>query len=179
MPPRWKWRKPHGALIVAFLAALAAAPASAPTQAQTPAQQGQQPEAKLPRFATLRSAEVNVRTGPGVRYPVDWVLMRKNMPVEVTAEFETWRKIRDWQGTEGWVHQSNLNPRRGVIVIGEVRPIRRSAEVNAAALARAEPGTIGSLLECKPGWCRVEIGGHRGWVRADEIWGVGPNDTGK
>src|SRR5262245_34959241 len=66
----------------------------------------------VPRFASLRSDEVNVRTGPGTRYPVDWVFKRKFMPVEVVAEFENWRKIRDWQGASGWVHQSLLTGRR-------------------------------------------------------------------
>ncbi|HKH69397.1 MAG TPA: SH3 domain-containing protein, partial [Reyranella sp.] len=62
----------------------------------------------IPRFASLRSDEVNVRTGPGPRYPIDWVFKRKAMPVEIVAEFENWRKIRDWQGASGWVHQSLL-----------------------------------------------------------------------
>src|SRR4030095_12903685 len=59
----------------------------------------------IPRFASLRSDEVNVRTGPGTRYPVDWVFKRKGMPVEIVAEYENWRKIRDWKGARGWGHQ--------------------------------------------------------------------------
>src|SRR5437660_12925684 len=70
----------------------------------------------LPRFASLRSDEVNVRTGPGTRYPVDWVFKRKGMPVEIVAEYENWRKIRDWQGASGWVHQSLLTGKRGFII---------------------------------------------------------------
>src|SRR5919204_606278 len=70
----------------------------------------------LPRFASLRSDEVNVRTGPGTRYPVDWVFKRKGMPVEIVAEFENWRKIRDWQGASGWVHQSLLTGKRSFII---------------------------------------------------------------
>src|SRR5579862_3380664 len=78
----------------------------------------------LPRFASLRSDEVNLRSGPGVRYPVDWIYTRRDLPVEVIAEFDTWRKIRDWQGTEGWVHQSFLSARRMVVVTGERRRLR-------------------------------------------------------
>ena len=62
----------------------------------------------IPRFAVLRSDEVNLRTGPGPRHPVDWVIRRRDLPVEITAEFDTWRRIRDIEGTEGWVHQSLL-----------------------------------------------------------------------
>jgi len=41
----------------------------------------------LPRFVSLRAAEVNLRTGPGVRYPIDWVYHRRGLPVEVIDEF--------------------------------------------------------------------------------------------
>ena len=70
----------------------------------------------FPRFASLRSDEVNVRTGPGTRYPVDWVFKRKSMPVEIVAEYENWRKIRDWQGASGWVHQSLLTGKRSFLI---------------------------------------------------------------
>src|SRR4051812_46096299 len=99
-------------------------PGSAPAANDPPAAAG----GNLPRYLSLRSDEVNLRTGPGVRYPVDWVLQRRHMPVEVLAEFENWRKIRDWQGTEGWVHQSMLSGRRYAMVMGDVRSITRQPE---------------------------------------------------
>ncbi|WP_225889819.1 SH3 domain-containing protein [Indioceanicola profundi] len=130
----------------------------------------------VPRFVTLRSGEVNVRTGPGVRYPVDWVFVRQGMPVEVTAEFDTWRRIRDWEGTQGWVHQSMLSGRRAVVVLGEIRTLRQSADSSSPALAQAEPGVMGRLLSCQDAWCLVEMQGIRGWLRRDEIWGVYPDE---
>src|SRR5437868_5496125 len=102
-----------------------------------------------PRFAALRSDEVNVRTGPGVRYPIDWVFTRKTLPVQITAEVDTWRKIRAVDGTEGWVHQSMLTGRRTAMVTGELRTLRKRNDAEAAALALLEPGVIGSLLECR------------------------------
>src|SRR5258708_28049028 len=101
------------ALLVVTGAFAQGAPSGNPTAEGAAANTG-----PLPRYLSLRSDEVNLRTGPGVRYPVDWVLQRRNMPVEVLAEFENWRKIRDWQGTEGWVHQSMLSGRRYAIVTG-------------------------------------------------------------
>src|ERR1700740_2819311 len=70
----------------------------------------------IPRFATLKSDEVNVRTGRGPRYPIDWVFKRKGMPVEIVAEYENFRKIRDWQGASGWVHQALLTGKGGFII---------------------------------------------------------------
>jgi len=128
----------------------------------------------LPRFVSLRSGEVNLRTGPGVQYPVDWVYQRQHLPVEIIAEYGTWRKIRDWQGTQGWVHQSMVAPRRTFITTGEVHTIRRKSDPNSDPVARIEPGVVGRLLACPDlnGWCRVEVGGREGWLRRVEFWGV-------
>jgi SH3-like domain-containing protein len=138
-----------------------------------------EPEGKLPvpRFVSLHADKVNLRTGPGRRYPIEWILTRKNLPVEVTAEFEHWRRIRDYEGTEGWVHERMLEGKRDVVVTGGVRPLRRQPEPNSAVVARAEPGVIAHLLECRGAWCRVDAGSASGWVRRDEIWGVLPDET--
>ena len=80
------------------------------------------------RFVSLRSDVVNLRTGPGVRYPVDWVYKSKYLPVEIIAEFENWRKVRDVHGTQGWIHQSLLSSRRMFIITGKMRKLRSSDE---------------------------------------------------
>ncbi len=132
----------------------------------------------LPRFVHLRAGEVNMRTGPGVQYPVEWVYQRQNLPLEVIAEHRTWRKVRDWQGTQGWVHQSMLGGRRTLIVTGAVRTLRDKADARSAPVARAEPGVVGRLLECPKGsgWCRVEVEGLKGWLRRVDFWGARPTE---
>lgn len=127
---------------------------------------------RLPRFVSLRSNEINVRTGPGERYPIQWVLRRRFMPVEIIAEFETWRRIRDWEGAIGWVHQMTLSGRRSIIVTGRIRTLRRRPRSDAPAVARAEPKIVGRLLSCRKSWCRVDIRGRRGWLRRRAFWGV-------
>jgi SH3-like domain-containing protein len=134
---------------------------------------------KIPRFVSMRLGDVNLRVGPGQRYPIAWVLTKKDMPVEIIEEFDTWRKIRDWEGTEGWVNHAALSGKRWVIVTGEIRALRGSAEDQAAPVARVEPGVIGQLLECPADtikWCRVEVSNVKGWIRRDEIWGVYPQE---
>jgi SH3-like domain-containing protein len=126
----------------------------------------------VPRFVTLRSDKVNVRTGPGAQYPVEWVFERKGMPVEVVAEHDTYRKVRDIEGTEGWVYQGLLSARRGIIVTGERRTLRREPQAAAPAVAIAEPDVVGQLLHCNDAWCRVDIDGYRGWLTRGEFWGV-------
>lgn len=133
----------------------------------------------LPRFASFRSAEVNLRAGPGVRYPVEWVYKRADLPVEVIAEFDTWRKIRDWQGGQGWVHQSMLAAKRTAIVTGKVRTLRAKPDIAAGAVAQLEANVIGKLVECPEGspWCRVAVEKYDGWLRRVEFWGAYPEES--
>ena len=133
--------------------------------------------APLPRFAALRSSEVNLRAGPGSQYPVEWVFLRRSLPIEITAEYGNWRKVRDVDGSEGWVHKSLLTGRRSVLVTGAVRTLRRTPAAAAAAVARAEPGVVGHLLLCGGGWCRIEIDGHKGWLPQTDFWGAYPDET--
>jgi SH3-like domain-containing protein len=131
----------------------------------------------VPRFVSLRADEVNLRTGPGERYPIDWVLTRKGLPVEIVEEFEVWRRIRDSQGSEGWVHQRMVGGSRTVIVTGAVRTLRDDPNAAAPAVGRAEPGVIAQLLECRDAWCRIEVKGVKGWLKRNEMWGVYPTEA--
>lgn len=130
----------------------------------------------IPRFVSLRSNEVNLRTGPGLTYPILWIYKRKMLPVEVIEEYDTWRKIREIDGTEGWVHQTMLDGARSFVVVGEERSMKLAPQENAEPAARLEPGVIGSLIECQAEWCRGEVEGYRGWLRREWIWGAYPGE---
>ena len=126
----------------------------------------------IPRFASLGSGEVNLRTGPGVRYPVAWVFTRKGLPVIITAEFEHWRKVRDRDGAEGWVHKSMLSGRRYAVVTEQLATLLREPETGARPVLRVQGGVLGELLGCRDRWCRLEVGDVRGWVHRAQIFGV-------
>lgn len=130
----------------------------------------------LPRFVSLRASEVNLRTGPGMRYPIDWIYRRRGLPVEVIDEFEAWRRVRDHEGTVGWVHRSMLTTRRTVLVQGGRRLLRRQPDPGAPGLAYLEAGVIGEFEECRSNWCRLETQGYEGWVPREDLYGVGPGD---
>lgn len=134
-------------------------------------------ERQLPRFATLRAGEVNLRTGPGERYPIEWVLIRKGLPVEIVQEFDVWRKIRDSEGSEGWVHQRMLTGARNVLIEGGVRILHVEPDAASPPVARAEAGVVARLVECRGPWCRVEAQGIKGWLKRDEVWGVYPDES--
>jgi len=67
----------------------------------------------LPRFVSLKSGTVNVRKGPDQNlYPVSWIYKKRGLPVEIFAESDNWRRIRDSHGNIGWVNQSLLSGKR-------------------------------------------------------------------
>ena len=131
----------------------------------------------LPRFVSLRKDQVNVRTGPGVRYPVDWVFIYKNMPVEILAEFKGWRKVRDWKGTTGWVHRSMLSGKhRWILVRKNTAPLHREAKPDAPVIAKLNGKVVGRLQQCRGGWCEVTVNGIQGWIKRIALWGVYPDE---
>ncbi|MFO1038199.1 MAG: SH3 domain-containing protein [Geminicoccaceae bacterium] len=131
----------------------------------------------LPRFASLASGEVNVRTGPSKDYPIRWVYTRPGLPVRIVEEYDTWRRVQDPDGEEGWTHSSLLTTKRTVMVLGNgVQTLHRAASADARVVLRAEPGVIGDLVECEGDWCRVEIAGDRGWIERSSLFGVLPDD---
>ncbi len=133
----------------------------------------------LPRFAALRSDDVNFRSGPGTRYPIDWVYKRRDLPVEIEREFDLWRLVRDPLGNKGWVNQATLTGRRTAIVAGTERVLRQSADDAAGPVAKLKVGVILRLRSCDAGsqWCQAQIGDYRGYIRRSEIWGVTPDEV--
>lgn len=129
-------------------------------------------ERKLPRFVSLSAPEANMRTGPGLRYPIEWVLVRRDLPLEVIGEHDAWRRVRDYKGTVGWVHRAMLTGRRTVLVTGKRRALRNDPEKKAPPVAWLDPGVIATLERCTDGWCRVIIDKQRGWLRVGEFWGA-------
>ena len=170
-------------------AAGAAAGAVAAGTAATPAPAAPPPPPKpsigsatglpLPRFAALGSNQVNLRIGPDLRYKIEWTYQRKDLPVQIVEEHENWRRIRDPEGTEGWVQRPLLTSRRSFLVKGEERALRRRAEDGADAVARLKPGVIGSIRKCEAEspWCEAKVGDYRGWIKRSEIWGVAGDEA--
>lgn len=127
----------------------------------------------VPRFVSLKASEANLRTGPGTRYPVEWVYRRPGLPLEITAEYYNWRRVRDPDGTEGWMHGSMLSGTRTVIVSAPIAVVRAEPSTDGRPLARLEAGVIAIVGECVDGktWCTVQIGETTGWLKASDAWG--------
>ncbi|MGO1119674.1 SH3 domain-containing protein [Rhodovibrionaceae bacterium A322] len=131
----------------------------------------------LPRFATLRAEVVNLRTGPGTRYPIDWVIKRQNFPIEIVDEFENWRRIRDWEGTNGWVHSSMLVGRRMAQIMDKEQVLLSDINAGAKPVARLAPGALGRIEQCEGDWCLLEFSGYQGYLRRHQFYGSYPHET--
>jgi len=178
------------ALVVTILAAAAAA-AQAQPQAQvqgsvqaslqsSPQPAGTASGLPVPRFVSLKSDKVNMHIGPAKTYEVKWLYQRAGLPVEITAEFETWRRIRDADGTEGWVYHSLLSGRRTGLVTtkatDELVPLYDKADADSAVRAKLERGVVTTVKRCNDGWCQVSGRGFEGYVQQVRLWGVYPNE---
>lgn len=143
----------------------------------------------LPRFVSLGSPKINVRHGPGQKYQVAWIFTQSGLPVEIIQEFDTWRKVRDSDGDEGWIHQSLLSGRRTGIIApwlheqSQAIPLYARADRGAPLRAQLAPKVLVNVQECAESWC--EISGRfqpegenasainfKGWVEQQFVWGV-------
>lgn len=131
----------------------------------------------IPRFVTLKSDNINVRVGPGERYPIRWTYHRAHLPVQIVEEFAHWRKIMDYEGSTGWVQKNMLDGVRSVLVMDKPQNLYAEPEVTAAPTVRASPMVIAKLLACRPDWCRVEVSDRKAWIRKADIWGVTREET--
>ena len=135
----------------------------------------------LPRFVSLKSDRVNLREGPSKEHRTTWIFQRAGLPVEVTAEFETWRRIRDSEGAEGWVLHSLLSGRRTALVAPWMKSgllsLRRKPEEDAQTTAQLQPGVLATIRNCTGGWCRLSGDNFDGWIRQDRLWGTYPGEN--
>ncbi len=132
---------------------------------------------QVPRFVSLKSNRVNVRKGPSTEHAVSWVFSRAGLPVEIVAEFENWRQIRDSEGSEGWVFHALLSGRRTALVMPWTKepqsiPLHTRASNGSKTIAQLAPGVLGSVHECNGTWCNFTVGDFTGWIEQERLWGV-------
>lgn len=140
---------------------------------------GSETKMKLPRFASLKMDEVNLRSGPNLRSPIEWVFKRHDLPVQIEREFQLWRQISDQDGVRGWVHGAALTGRRTFVVTTTARTIRSDPKEDADPVAVVKPGVIGRIRSCEANadWCQVQVGDYRGWLKRDAFWGSYPGEA--
>jgi SH3-like domain-containing protein len=173
MPILSRLARRRAAIVTLLIAAYGGAPAAAQ-------QMGSVTGRQVPRYVSLKTDRVNLREGPDKDHPTKWVFQRAGLPVEITAEFETWRKIRDSEGTEGWVLHSLLSGRRTALVgpgkPGETYKLWSHPSEKSDLAATLQSGVIGNVRNCDGQWCRIEGDRFDGYIQQTKLWGVYPDE---
>lgn len=165
-------------LMVPVLASFFAAPAIGGAKAEDAL--GPVTKLPLPRYVSLRYEKTNVREGPSKQHRTTWIYQHAGLPVEITAEFDTWRRIRDSEGAEGWVLQSLLVGKRTALVApwkkGEIMPLYTVASETGGVAARLQTGVLAAVRSCDGQWCRLTGSGFDGFMKQANLWGVYPDE---
>ena len=179
MNSKCSWRIVRRAPVTA-LALIAALICAATARAAGEFGTGPKSGLPMPRFVSLKPDRVNVRGGPTRDHDVTFVYTRAGLPVEITAESDNWRRIRDWEGSEGWVYHSLLSGRRTAVVTPkdkkELVPLYDQGDSSATVIARLQAGVLAAVKRCTGSWCRIAGAGFDGWVVQEQLWGVYPNE---
>ncbi len=177
MRPTHAWQSSFAVLIALACVAIASVPAYSTDETA-----GSVSGLPLPRFVSLKADKVNLRAGPTREHDVTWVFTRAGLPVEITAESENWRRIRDSEGTEGWVYHSLLSSRRTVLVApwskkDETFALHASGDGSARVTAQLQRGVLGSVKSCDKKWCRIFGEGFDGYIEQERLWGAYPDES--
>jgi len=151
-----------------------------PASAQETGSVGSVTKQPIPRFVSLKPSDTPMREGPSKDHSIKWVFKREGLPVEVIAEHEQWRRVRDSESTEGWVFQGRLSNRRTVIVLAgkdkTPRTLYSRESEQSSIVAKLEPGVIANVERCSAAWCQVHVEDYEGFIRKDAVWGVYPDE---
>ena len=130
----------------------------------------------LRRFVSMKASEANVRRGPSLTHRIDWVFKRRGMPLEVTAEFGHWRRVRDHDNAGGWVHYTLISGVRTALVEEDMLTVHARPDTTSPVTAAFELGVVARLGDCTIDWCEISAGGYSGWAPKTKIWGVRPDE---
>jgi SH3-like domain-containing protein len=153
----WNWKRLAGTLGLITLL-LATAPAV---------------QAKM---VSIVGNDVNMRSGPGTKYKVMWEL-GNGFPLMVLKRSGQWYRVRDFEGTIGWVHQDVVN-RSPHMIIKVHKKSRKRINVRSGPgtkyriVAKAYYGVVFKTLKQQNGWVKVQHEkGVTGWIKRSLLWG--------
>ncbi|MDG4875395.1 SH3 domain-containing protein [Mesorhizobium sp. WSM4935] len=173
---RWLVRRRLQSVLVLFILTTALISIPAPV-AGLRAEGGTLP---LPRFVSLKASSANLRVGPGIGYDIQWVMTRPGIPLEIYQQYGNWRRVRDWEGTTGWIFGPLLSGRRTGIVAPWAKnkvALRNKPAIDGRITAWLEPRVRVKLTRCDGKWCAVALREASGFVKQTDLWGVYPDEV--
>jgi SH3-like domain-containing protein len=131
----------------------------------------------VPYWASITSGDALLRTGPGRNYPAVWRYRRADLPVIVLQVHESWRRVRDFEGSEGWMASVLLSAERTAMVVGDVQTLHGAPSSASRVLWRVAPGVIGKIRHCSEGWCEFSVASKAGYIQVGGLWGVNAREA--
>lgn len=170
MPSKSEHRSSRmGFALIGVTLALLAGPARAEGPKITPS------GLEVPRYVSLKYAEVNARNGPDEAHRLLWIYHAKGLPVQVVAETREWRRICDPEGGLAWVHKRTTDGRRSAMrVLPTNLPLLGAPKAGAKVSAYLKGRSVAQLDKCEKGWCKLRADGSAGWAQESDIWGADP-----
>ena len=125
---------------------------------------------------SINGNAISLRSGPGTKYRVMWEL-DQGFPLEVLKRTGDWYRVRDFEGTVGWVHRNEVADTPYMIVKTNKKSkkqinLRSGPGTSYQVVARANHGVVLKTLEQEKGWVKVQHEqGVTGWVKRNFLWG--------
>lgn len=127
-------------------------------------------------MVSIAGNNVNMRSGPGTNYKVMWEL-GNGFPLIVLKKSGAWYRVRDFEGTIGWIHEDVASRTPHVIVKVHKNSkkrinVRSGPGTKYRIVAKAYYGVVFKTLQQKDGWVNVQhADGVSGWVNRSLLWG--------
>jgi len=122
------------------------------------------------QMVSIAAEEVNFRSGPGTRYPAEWVLGR-GFPLKIVGRRGDWLEVRDFENDKGWVLRKLTSSTAYHIVKVKIANLRSQPTTTSRVVGKFAYGDTLKTLERRGGWVKVQREGLRGWISRKLLWG--------
>ncbi len=122
-------------------------------------------------FLSLKKNKVNVRYGPGFKYPVKYIYKKIDLPIKQIDKKENFRRIIDLKNNSGWIHVSQLKKVNSIIP-REDKILFNKPSNFSKPLAKIEKGRVLLIQNCNENWCKIKTGSFKGWIKIENTWGL-------
>lgn len=123
-------------------------------------------------FVTIGEKPAVVYDSPSQKGNRTLVLSRFT-PLEALVKLDKWTKVRDSEGSIGWVENSAIGDRRFVQVAAATAEVRAGTSAGAPVVFEAQRGVLLEVTSpTTDGWIGVRHrDGQGGVVRSNQVWG--------
>lgn len=122
----------------------------------------------------VKGRKANLRSGPGVKYPISWTV-QKNMPLLEVSRRGSWVEVKDVDGSRHWAYRSILTSQRQCLVVKTNKANLRSGPGKqfplASPLPRADRYFAFEKVDSDMGYYKVKVDGvGPAWIHESLVW---------